>query len=200
MDRFLRLHNTAEAVKQKVEKSASVLDVSGFDGSLPMFLTEYQVDVIDPITTGGTGHSIAAESYDVVVSIDALEHVPPIERQSFSQELGKAARQHLFINFPGRHTTTAQELIFELTGNPLVKEHVHWQLPDIEEVREWVQESGFRVETRQHTSLAQWISQYLLQTMAPDAAAKANRHLLQYHLEDQGGKPLYDLIIGQKIG
>jgi len=198
-DRFLRLHNTAEAVRHRVGKSDSILDVGGFDGALAMFLAEYQVDVIDPITTGGTGHRITAESYDVVVSIDALEHVPPGERQTFSKELGKAARQHLFINFPGRHTTIAQQLIFELTNNPLVKEHVHWQLPDLEEVRAWVEATGFQVQTRQHTSLGQWISQYLLQAIAPDAAARANRHLLEHHLKDPVGTTLYDLIIGRKI-
>lgn len=198
-DRFLRLHNTAEAVKQRIEKSHSVLDVGGFDGALAMFLADYDLDVIDPITTGGTGHSIAAESYDVVVSIDALEHVPPNERQSFSEQLSNAARQHLFINFPGRQTTAAQQLIFDLTDHPLVKEHVMWQLPDLDEVRVWVEAAGFQVDTKQHTNLAQWVSQYLLQAMAPDAAAKANRHLLEHHLEDEVGTPLYDLIIGQKV-
>lgn len=198
-DRFLRLHNTAEEIKQRAGKSLSILDVGGFDGALAMFLAEYDLDVIDPITTGGTGHSIASESYDVVVSIDALEHVAPNKRQSFSEQLSNAARQHLFINFPGRQTTKAQQLIFDLTDNPLVKEHVVWQLPDLDQVRKWVEAAGFQVDTKQHTNLAQWISQYLLQSMAPAAAAKANRHLLEHHLEDTVGTPLYDLIIGQKI-
>lgn len=198
-DRFLRLHNTAEAVKQKVEKITSILDVGGFDGALAMFFDEVAVDVIDPITTGGTGHSITADSYDVVVSIDALEHVPPEERQAFSRRLCDAARQHVFINFPGQQSAAAQQLIFELTNNPLVKEHVMWQLPDRNQVKDWVEEAGFKVEIKQHTSLAQWISQYLLQTMVPEVAAKANRHLLEQHLEDSVGKPLYDLIIGRRV-
>ena len=198
-DRFLRLHNTAEAVKQRVENSHIVLDVGGFDGALAMFLPEYVIDVIDPITTGGTGHSVTADSYEAVVSIDALEHVPPDERQSFTQKLSNAARLHLLINFPGQQSATAQQLVFDLTNNPLVKEHVMWQLPDRKQVRDWVEETGFEVETTQHTSLAQWISQYLLQTMAPDVAAKANRHLLEYRLADPIGMPLYDLIIGRRI-
>lgn len=198
-DRFLRLHNTAQSVQQRVEKSDCILDVGGFDGALALFLPDHQVDVIDPITTGGCGHSIAADSYDVVVSIDALEHVPPDERESFLSQLGKAARKHLFINFPGRQTARAQQLIFDLTDNPLVKEHVLWNLPDMFEVTALVDRAGFLTETLQHTSLSQWISQYLLQTIAPDVAAKANRHLLEHHLEEQLGTPLYDLIIGKRI-
>lgn len=198
-DRFLRLHNTAQSVQQRVEKSDCILDVGGFDGALALFLPDHQVDVIDPITTGGSGHSIAADSYDVVVSIDALEHVPPDERESFLNQLANAARKHLFINFPGRQTARAQQLIFDLTSNPLVKEHVLWNLPDMFEVTAWVENVGFLAENLQHTSLSQWISQYLLQSMAPDVAAKANRHLLEHHLEEQFGTPLYDLIIGTRI-
>jgi hypothetical protein len=52
---------------------------------------------------------------------------------------------------------------------------------------------------KQHTSLAQWISQYLLQTTAPDVASKANRYLLEHFFEEPVGTPLYDLIIGRRI-
>ncbi len=198
-DRFHRLHNTAEAIKQEGRLVTSILDVGGFDGALAMFLEEVLVDVIDPITTSGTGHSITANSYDVVVSIDALEHVPPDERQLFSQQLCDSARQRVFINFPGQQSAAAQQLIFDLTNNPLVREHVMWKLPDRDQVKDWVEKAGFKVETKQHTSLAQWISQYLLQTMAPDLATKANRHLLEHHLGDPVGTPLYDLIIGHRV-
>jgi hypothetical protein len=198
-DRFLRLHNTANTITERVEKSHSILDVGGFDGALAMFLDEYKVDVIDPITTGATGQIVAPDSYDVIVSIDAIEHVPPDQRQSFVERLSNAARHHLFINFPGRQSANAQQLIYDLTNNPLVKEHVMWQLPELHVVKELVEQSGFKVDTKQHTSLAQWISQYLLQTMSPDIAAKANRHLLEHHLDEQVGMPLYDLIIGQRV-
>ncbi|MBX9952867.1 MAG: class I SAM-dependent methyltransferase [Candidatus Obscuribacterales bacterium] len=198
-DRFLRLYNTAEFVRNRLEKSCNILDVGGFDGALAMFLPEYVVDVIDPITTSGTGHSITAQSYDVVVSIDALEHVPPDERQAFIQQLSNAAREYLFINFPGQQTASAQQLIYQLTNNPLVKEHVLWQLPDRNQVRDLVARAGFEACIKQHTSLAQWISQYLLQTAAPDVAAKANRYLLEHFLEEPVGTPLYDLIIGRRI-
>jgi hypothetical protein len=198
-DRFLRLYNTALFVKNTFEKPCNVLDVGGFDGALAMFLPEYVVDVIDPITTAGTGHSITAQSYEVIVSIDALEHVPPDERQSFTQQLSSAAREYLFINFPGQQTADAQQLVYELTDNPLVKEHVIWQLPDRNQVKDWVERAGFEVCLKQHTSLAQWISQYLLQTTAPDVASKANRYLLEHFLEEPVGTPLYDLIIGRRI-
>ena len=198
-DRFLRLHRTAEAIKQHVETSQSILDVGGFDGALALFLPQYDIDVLDPITTGGTGLSITTVPYDAVVSIDAIEHVAPEDRQSFLEQLCKAARHSCFINFSGRHTTAAQQLIFALTNNPLVKEHVEWQLPDVDYVKQHLESSGFIVETKGHSSLSQWISQYLLQSVAPDLAAKTNRYLLEYHLEEPTGTHLYDLVIGNRV-
>ncbi|MDZ4837868.1 MAG: hypothetical protein SGJ27_29135 [Candidatus Melainabacteria bacterium] len=197
-DRFHRLHRTAEAIKRAIEVSESILDVGGFDGSLALFLPQYDIDVLDPITTGGTGFSITTEPYDAVVSIDALEHVAPDERLLFLEQLCKVARHSCFINFPGRQTAIAQKLIFELTNNPLVKEHVEWQLPDMDYVKQHLESSGFLVETQQHTSLSQWISQYLLQTVAPDLGAKANRHLLEHHLNEPTETPLYNLIIARR--
>lgn len=197
-DRFARLHRTAEAIKRSSNTSESILDVGGFDGALAMFLPQYDIDVIDPITTGGTGLSITVEPYDVVVSIDALEHVAPEERQTFLEELCKVARTSCFINFPSRRTAAVQKLILELTNNPLIREHVEWELPDADTVKQHLESSGFVVESKRHTSTGQWISQYLLQTVAPEVAAKANRYLLEHHLDDPVGTPLYDLIIGRR--
>ncbi len=197
-DRFLRLHRTAEAVSAAIKTSESILDVGGFDGALALFLPQHSIDVLDPITTGGTGLSITTEPYDAVVSIDALEHVEPRQRRSFLEQMCKVTRFACFINFPGRQTAAAQKLVFELTNNPLVREHVEWPLPAIDDVKRHLESAGFLVETIRHTSLAQWISQYLLQTVAPDWAATANRHLLEHHLDAPVDTPLYDLVVGKR--
>jgi hypothetical protein len=197
-DRFIRLHRTAEAIKARTSPDDTILDLGGFDGALALFMPEYQIDVVDPITTGGTCQSVARQSYDVGVSIDSLEHVHPEAREQFLEGLTNAARQKVFINFPGRHTAEAQRLIYELTGNPLVKEHVVWQLPCMKEVQMWLEDESFESETLQHSSLAQWISQYLLQTESPEKASKANRVLLEQYLDEPAGTTLYDMVIAQR--
>ncbi|MBX3151487.1 hypothetical protein KF728_15140 [Candidatus Obscuribacterales bacterium] len=199
-DRYARLHRTAESIRQVVQKSEVILDVGGYDGALALFLPEHHIDVLDPITTGGTALSITAEPYEAVVSIDALEHVPPENRDTFLIQLSKLGRRACFINFPSAATANAQKLIFDLTGNPLIQEHVAWPLPSLVYVKKFLESAGFSVHVLQHTSLAQWISQYLLQTAAPDLASEANRYLIQNHLDDPSGTPLYDLLIGTKIG
>ena len=198
-DRFVRLHNTAESIKALVPKGSQILDVGGFDGALSMFLADYVIDVIDPITTGGSGLSISNYKYDFVVSIDALEHVEPRDRDSFLEQLTCASLRKCFINFPARHTIRAQRLVYELTRNPLVREHVEWELPDRNEVKEHLERAGFQVEMKGYASVSQWVSQYLLQTVAPEVAATANQYLLEEHLSEPVGTWLYDLVIGTKV-
>lgn len=197
-DRFIRLHNSAESIKARVPKGSQILDVGGFDGALSMFLPDYVIDVIDPITTGGSGLNTSNCKYDFVVSIDALEHVEPKERDLFLEQLASASRQKCFINFPARHTIHAQRLVYELTKNPLVREHVEWELPDRNEVKEHLERNGFQVEMKGYASVSQWVSQYLLQTVAPEIAATANQYLLAEHLSEPVGTWLYDLVIGTK--
>jgi len=197
-DRFIRLHNTAESIKALVPKGAPILDVGGFDGALSMFLADHVIDVIDPITTGGSGLSISNCKYDFVVSIDALEHVEPRDRDSFLEQLTCACLRKCFINFPARQTLRAQRLVYELTKNPLVREHVEWELPDRNEVKEHLERAGFQVEMKGYASVSQWVSQYLLQTVAPEVAATANQYLLEEHLSEPVGTWLYDLVIGSK--
>lgn len=197
-DRFIRLHNTAESITALVPRGSQILDVGGFDGSLAMFLPDYEVHVIDPATTGATGLKIENCQYDFVVSIDALEHVAPNQRASFLQQLTGVAIQMCFINFPARHTVRAQQLVYELTKNPLVREHVGWELPDREHVKEQLELAGFNVEMRGYASVSQWVSQYLLQTVAPEIGAAANRYLLEEHLTEPIGTWLYDLLIATR--
>ena len=197
-DRFIRLHNTAESIKALVPKGSQILDVGGFDGSLSMFLPDYEVDVIDPITTGGSGLNIANCRYDFVVSIDVLEHVEPNQRALFLEQLAGAALQKCFINFPARHTARAQRLVYDLTKNPLVREHAEWELPNREYVKEQLEQAGFKVEMRGYASVSQWVSQYLLQTVAPEMGAAANRYLLEEHLSEPVGTWLYDLLIATR--
>ncbi|CAN5419120.1 hypothetical protein BH10CYA1_BH10CYA1_02350 [soil metagenome] len=197
-DRFCRLQKTADWIRQSVNPAETILDVGGFDGALALFLPQFTLDVIDPETTGGTGFDITEKSYDVVVSIDALEHVDPEQRGLFLEHLAKAARSQCFINFPSPRSAPAQSLVFKLTKNTLVGDHVRWPLPNANDVGASLEKLGYQVQFVEHTSTAQWISQYLLQTFEPNVAAEASRHLLSDHLDESTNTFLYDLVIGKK--
>lgn len=198
-DRFNRLFHTAKAIQSRVPSESRILDVGGFDGALALFLKGYSVDVIDPVTTGGSGLSLPFKQYPVVVSVDAIEHIEPSFRKIFLQELARVTAQFSFINFPSQRTAKAQELVFSLTSNPLIEEHVIWQLPNGQDVSIFLQEFDFHTEIIEHTSLSQWVSQYVLQSLAPETSNAVNSYLLQEHLLDPQGMSLYDLVIATKI-
>ena len=199
-DRFARLSRTAEAIKQRIPKGLRILDIGGFDGALALFLPNHQVDVIDPITTGGTGLELKSiDSYPVIVSIDALEHIEPERRELFLDGTMKLSEQHYFINFPARRSTPAQRLVYELTDNPLVREHVMWLLPCSDEIVSYMETRGFTADVIEHTSTAQWVSQYMLQSVAQEIASATNSYLWQQHKDDPAGVPLYDLLIGERL-
>lgn len=196
-DRFVRLKAASEAITQNAGSEWTILDVGGFDGALALFLPDYDIDLIDPASSGasllqGLAGSL---SYDAVTAIDALEHVAPQERDRALQELARIARKLIVLNYPCRETTEAQKIVLEATNNPLVREHVEWELPDTDNVVALMQGLGFSTKVTPHASLAIWLGQYLTLNLAPDAAKEMNRYLIDHHSDEPFSTPLYHLVI-----
>lgn len=197
-DRYQRLKSVAASIEELATPGDTILDIGGFDGALALFLPDYQVDMLDPATTSGSTRALLDHSYKLVVSVDVLEHIAPQERDSFVQEHIRIASRHCLLNFPSRKTAEAQQLVFELTGNPLIKDHALWELPEGVEVAARLRESGFEVKIVEHTSLTQWLSQYVLQTMSPEAGGAVKQFLLDNHSDEPDGSTLYELVIASK--
>ncbi len=101
-DRYVRLKAASEAITRNASRDAAILDVGGYDGALALFLPEYEIDLIDPATTGASllQQPAGALSYDVAASIDALEHIEPRERENALRELVRVARKWIVLNYP----------------------------------------------------------------------------------------------------
>ncbi len=194
-DRFVRLKRAAEAAH--IAGAKTILDAGGYDGAISFFLEESVVDVIDPATTGGSVLAIPAgdNAYDAVIAVDVLEHIDPKDRKVALREFARTARNNVILNYPCRESKEAQELILNLTSNPLVREHVEWELPDSEWVLEELANYGFKGSIIPHTSIAVWLGQYLVLNLVPDASKELNRYLVMNHDEEPTAKPLYHLIV-----
>ena len=147
-DRYMRLNQTALLVKEcELPVGSIILDVGGYDGAFALFVPNYRVWVIDPATTGIEGLVLPVEnkSFDVVVSIDALEHVQQTDRAFFLQELVRVCRKHLFINFPEARSTCAQNIALQLTNNRMIREHVEYVLPSAGGVTRFLQQKGAHI-------------------------------------------------------
>ena len=144
-DRFMRINTVAEYVnKLNLKKDTIILDVGGFDGAFALFVPELKVWVIDPQTTGGSGLNMPFpdKHFEVVVSIDALEHLPRKDRPKLLQELVRVTRSKLFVNFPEARSMSAQKVVLSIFNNKFIQEHVDYQLPTQEETVFFLKNTG----------------------------------------------------------
>lgn len=197
-DRYVRLKAAAQAVS--AVNAASVLDAGGYDGALKFFLPGVSIDVIDPATTGGSVLCIPLpdQSYDAVVAVDVLEHIHPKDRKLALSEFARVARYHVIINYPCVDSKAAQEIALELTDNPLLREHVQWDLPDSNSILVELAEFGFSGTVHPHTSIAIWLGQYVTQNLAPEVAQKLNRHLILNFADEPSSRYLYHLVLSRR--
>jgi len=198
-DRFMRLRTAADHLRRVVgpERKVRVLDVGGFDGAIAMFAPAHDFDLIDPATTDGSGLRIPVgdRAYEAVVCIDVIEHLPSAERPQLLAELARVSGGLCLINFPNRATMPAQKLVFALTDDSYVQEHIELDLPEKISVIEQMTAHGFDCLAIPSTSLALWVAQFTLYKLAPEAAAKVSRYLVEAHREEPFSVPLYFLII-----
>lgn len=200
-DRYVRLKACAEAIRERIDAPAKVLDVGGYDGALSLFLPDYEVFLIDPATTGEEFFEadFRDSTFEVVVAVDVLEHVEPSRRNFFLELLESSCEKLLVLNYPSVATASAQQIAYKATGNQLLKEHVEWTLPDSQWVMATLLKLGFESECEPHSSLAVWIGQYICTQLNGEIAAELNRYLLDYHSDEPFKQPLYDLIIAKRI-
>ena len=144
-----------------------VLDVGGHafgaDGSrsvLPIRLCLPQDDtvVLDtqdcdaPGYLRGNGAAIpfADDSFDVVVSCDAFEHVPPCDRSTFLHEISRVSRDYVILIAPFHQPVTrlAEEILEQFifktlrVVHPALREHLAQGLPAREEVQDLLERAG----------------------------------------------------------
>lgn len=141
----------------------SVLDIgSGETCPLNRFITGRIIHGLDPgIRSAGpsrfsenllTGH--VEDTYDVVVSMDTLEHIPPGERGPFVDRLEDAARQAVVLGFPFSESPgpafldrVVQDLYEGLFHTPhhWLEEHIRLGLPSFRKIAAQLRRRGWHV-------------------------------------------------------
>ncbi len=98
---------------------------------------------LKPIKHQGYLLPFESQSFDVVVSTDMLEHVPPEHRFLSVSEMARVARKMLCLAVPAGKLAEAQdkaldELYYKLRGEhyPFLKEHVENGLPTVETINQ----------------------------------------------------------------
>jgi len=144
------------------ESPYNVLDVGGhtekfwpgFSSLAGVLITDARVAVVDIIPTAGLQNYIQASgvqlpfrdgAFDLVCSLDTLEHVPAEHRPALLSELLRVTRDGLYLAFPFDSASNrwAESVVREYTNvvlqNPVpaLLEHRQFGLPDRESVTRW---------------------------------------------------------------
>ncbi len=198
-DRFMRINTVAEHVnKLNLKKNTIVLDVGGFDGAFALFVPELRVWIIDPQTTSGNGLKMPFpdKHFDVVVSIDALEHLPRKDRPKFLQELARVAQSKLFINFPEARSMDAQKAVLSVLDNKFIREHVEYKLPTQEETVSCLKEicPSIKITTSGYVNIHSWLAWFVLFHTDKERGLKVSKFLKE-HANNANNQPfLYSLL------
>ncbi|NJP07414.1 MAG: methyltransferase domain-containing protein [Chloroflexaceae bacterium] len=188
-DQFGRYHMLREAVdacRQALQQERlTLLDAGGFyddhgTATLPIkqFLPDDDITVLDVVDCDlpayvkgdGTRLTFADDSFDLVVSSDTLEHIPPASRASFWGELVRTARSGVILLAPFRTpgVLQAEELIFAYIEHDLhaehdqLKEHRDYGLPVLEEWTAYLEQQGMHLRTYPTGQLDAWTGMMLL--------------------------------------
>jgi GT2 family glycosyltransferase/glycosyltransferase involved in cell wall biosynthesis len=149
-----------------------VLDVGGSPTTLKRFLPNDKVVVADLADFGGldiyaNGINLPFSSgvFDIVVSVDALEHVPPALRATFIGEMARVCRAALVLAAPfdDPKVVEAEEIFQELIwarfgeGYHFIEEHRAYGLPVLEPILEQLQAQGFVTAALPNGYLHRWL-------------------------------------------
>ena len=88
-------------------------------------------------------------SFDVVISVDVLEHLPPKNRARAIQELFRVSREHVVIAVPLGTQSEKQDQKLDTHYRqkfgkpfPLLKEQANYGLPTKAEINSWIKKSN----------------------------------------------------------
>src|SRR5215208_1016346 len=184
----------------------SILDVGGYyqdsDGTprLPsqQFLGDQELTVLDLpacdlpgyVQGDGTALTYADGSFDLVISCDTLEHIPPDLRDQFAHELARVARYGVLLICPidDVRTALAEKVLYAYIQSELhakhdqLREHREYGLPQLPLVRESFAQAGCATQDYPSGDLHAWLPMMLTKHYLMRFAESAPE--LQYGLDE----------------
>jgi GT2 family glycosyltransferase len=218
LDQYSRYRACAEALKRLAARGATVLDCgSGLDCLLERFLPDFQVTCVDPLLiaersnaheriAGSVFHpALDGRTFDFVVTIDTLEHVPPAQRGAFLDRVSELARHGLFIACPcedageawqtDRYVNEVYQFAFG-QPYPWLAEHFTYGLPRLEDIVKRLRLAGWHLFQGQngHTPWLRKLLAFLLCAMnspalraaATEVSRRFNQELYEFDHQPPG--------------
>lgn len=141
-DVYCRHKRMAELVTAK----GSILDVGGSLKELKRFVSNpiTTVDVIGgDVVAAGTYLPFKNNSFDIVVSLDTIEHIPAKNRLQFISENLRVAKKQVIIAAPMgtlAHQQAETQLLTAYLKDCYLQEHIKYGLPTLVDIKTWVKD------------------------------------------------------------
>jgi DNA repair exonuclease SbcCD ATPase subunit len=194
-----------------------VLDVGGHPGFISIFLPEDETFILDTLPAEGPNYvqgdgarlPFQNDSFDLVVSIDTLEHIPPDQRLRFLEEQLRTSKNYILLAAPfeDENISLAEQIVNEFfikrIGHPndSLEEHFANGLPALRETLSFFDQRGV-----QHLEIPNgYLYNWLIMMMALPAAqalpeseelvARINRFYNQNLYVSDNRQPCYRTVI-----
>jgi hypothetical protein len=130
------------------KNASSILDIGGGEGLLSTFLGK-QVLVVNltqgDVRANGLSIPFANSTFEIVSSLDVLEHIPKLRRHQFISELLRVGQKQVIICAPYGsevHSKVEKQVMQQIEKNgdidKMLAEHVLYGLPTLEEVCSYI--------------------------------------------------------------
>ncbi|UCD83294.1 MAG: class I SAM-dependent methyltransferase [Deltaproteobacteria bacterium] len=179
-DQYQRYKILQEAIDllREDDKSLKILEVGGYPGNILGFLPEDNITIVDQKESKLPSYRQADAldlpfgegEFDVSVSLDVLEHIPPDKRERFIRELWRTCRDHLLLaapfDLPLR--VQAEQIVIQFISHklgythPPLEEHRRYGLSRREEIIGILKNLGAEILVLPNGNLSRWVMMMIL--------------------------------------
>ena len=182
-----------------------ILDVGGYPGNLRDFVNHdhYDLTILDVVPDDGSipgyvqgtglGLPFADGSFDVVCSLDVLEHIPDPDRAAFLGEIMRVARHAVLLINPiqSLEADVAEETLDEYirwimdAQQAQLAEHREFGLPDFDRTAGQFAQAGWQTQTFRLANVYNWlfmmVAKHYLISMRDEKASAFERALDRFY-------------------
>lgn len=221
---YTRYQSVADHVNaiRKDGEVFTILEVGGRGNFLKRFLPNDTITILDVDDSNeenyvkGDGRKLPfkKQSFDVVVSTDVLEHIPPADRDKYLEEQVRVARIAIILSGPlytaevAAIEKEANQYYKKLTGSehPWLTEHVGYGLPETEKVEAVFQRHKLSFQKTWNQRIALWSEMVLIDLLVATAYTPAvakqfnalsrlyNTKIFPYDCDDHGYRTIYTVL------
>ncbi len=217
-DQYQRYRDIKEVADNlRGNKPFKILDIGGNPGIIRDFLTKDKatiVDVVDAdiedyVKADGSKLPFDDNSFDLVCSIDTLEHVDSKKREKFLEEMARVSSDYIILICPFEDgpVKLAEEVAYDFyestfdKGWDVLGEHLDNGLPDLEETKGFFEKRKMKPVVIPSGYIYNWLLMQIasIHSIAlPDSQkliAMVNRFYNENHYESDHRNPSYRKII-----